>query len=207
MGIQVVEVSGAQGGLFMEQWFREEVVRFKITESVSRSIAADLHIHLAREDGEVVGAEPSQPRRGIATMKIEKYMEMREAAMGLALQFKLHCDNRRYIVNGDGWCWAYALSLAFGAEIDHARQVDRGERATEAPPTEHDKALVEELISWMQVLATILFAHVVSEKLMNTSQFSSLITTMTLAIMKYKNRDQDRWALTEGRSGSACSQK
>lgn len=59
--VQVVEETGAHlGGMFVEQWFRNEVVRFKLTPAVSVSIGENKRIELTRAEATVVGEEPTR---------------------------------------------------------------------------------------------------------------------------------------------------
>lgn len=158
-GIQVVEEIGAHlGGMFMEQWFRKQVVRFKITPAVSACIGENKNIQLARAEATVVGEEPTaQPsrksKRGPHRASIwtyTDYMNMRKQAEELAQQFDFHCAAARHTVKGDGWCWLYALSFAFGAELDHPLKARRDELQHQLQPTAHDRALVKDVLAHVQ---------------------------------------------------------
>lgn len=78
-------------------------------------------------------------------------MRMRKQAAGLATQFDFHYAAERHTVKGDGWCWLYALSFAFGAELDHPFRARREEpQRVELKPTEHDRALVKDVLAHLQ---------------------------------------------------------
>lgn len=80
-------------------------------------------------------------------------MELEEAK-GLGRQFQHNCAER-FSVKGNVWCWAYALSLAFGAELvqlDLPLRVSRGgEPERQREPTAHDQALVKDVLALLQV--------------------------------------------------------
>lgn len=150
--INYVEICGdvahEEGGIHVDHYFREEVIRFKVPKDVKPG--GD--VLLRAEDVVVVGEKPekrSTKRKKVITC--DEYEKMKKEARSLMNKYK-KLTGRRVAVCGDGWCWAYSLCTVMGGSLEHVVSVeveDDSQGADEA--TEEDKKLVKAFLDMLKV--------------------------------------------------------
>lgn len=142
------DVAHEQGGMHADQYFREEIIRFKVPKGVKPGG----EVGLAGKDVTVVGEKPE--KRSTKRKKVlscEEYESMKKEARSLMNKYA-KLTGRRVTVCGDGWCWAYSLCTVMGGTLEHVKQVelaDASQGANEA--TDEDKKLVNAFLEMMKV--------------------------------------------------------
>lgn len=135
-------------GIYVEQYFREQVIMFK----VPKGVAVDEVVTLRCDDADVVGDEPTKHNtKRCMRITTTAYDSMKKDALRLTKEY-LKLTGPRVTVRGDGWCWAYALCVVMGVPLEHVLEVAlEEEHQKEQASTERDKDMVGAFLELLKV--------------------------------------------------------